>query len=41
MMKYRDIQKKDFKEDVKSRKGLLNPLKELVKKKQKKIDKSK
>ncbi len=33
MAKEADLKKSDFKKDVKSGKGLLNPLKELVKKK--------
>ncbi len=33
MAKEGDLKKSDFKKDIKSEKGLLNPLKELVRKK--------
>jgi len=36
MNKNKDIKKKDFKEDVKSKKGFLNPLKKILKEKPKK-----
>jgi len=36
MNKNKDIKKEDFEKDVKSKKGFLNPLKKVLKEKQKK-----